>query len=242
MSEEHLSFDSQLLEDVAAYRAELEAKPEDELDILIEVEESRLRQEQRPRPFFERPSSDADFAVWIGMPTLTSDQTAALLLGKEPSIVARVLEDFPESAFAKRYCQLKALLESSQAANQLNLPGRPIDIVNWARDRGIAIPPALNTAFPKLVASDDVGDTPSGKVAACMEAMQALWGAKPKGVNQKDQLTAINRWLTQKNRSTVSLSTVKRAFARKIRLPEPIREVVEPEQVIVIGPTADSDD
>jgi hypothetical protein len=219
MDEKHQEIERQFLQDVAAYRAELEAKPESELDILIEVEEARVRQEQRHRPFFDQPSADANFAVWIGMPTWTSDQAAALLLGKEPLIVhwARVVEHLPESAFARRYGQLKASLESSKAAGQLNLPGSPNDIVNWARDREIDIPSALNTAVPKLVASDDdVGDTPSGKVAACMEAIQAVYGAfEPEGISQEDRLRAINRWLTQKERSKVSLSTLKRGWREK---------------------------
>ena len=153
MDEEDQEIERQFLQGVAAYKAELEAKPESELDILIEVEqeveEARVRQEQRHRPFFDQPAADADFATWTRIPTWTSDQATALLLGKEPSIVrwAKLKEHLPQSAFARRYGQLKAFFEASQAVQELSSTPYPNEIITWARDRGFPIPPALETAF-----------------------------------------------------------------------------------------------
>jgi hypothetical protein len=247
MSEEEQELEREFLTDVAAYRTQLEAMPESELDIEIEVQEARVLAAQQHRPFFDRANANADFAVWIGMPMWTSDQAAALLLGKEHSIVhwARVEEEhLPESAFARRYGQLKASLESSQAAGELSFPASPNDIVNWARDRRIAVPSALNSAVPRPASHDDVGGIPSGKVAACMEAMQDLWGAvEPQGISQKDRLKAINRWLAKKGRSEVSQSTVKRGWREKYGSQSRSGKLLSrSKRSRVIGPTADSDD
>jgi hypothetical protein len=214
MTEEEQELEREFITDVAAYRTQLEAMPESELDIEIEVQEARVLAAQQHRPFFDQPAANADFAVWIRMPKWTSDQAAALLLGKEPSIVhwARVEEHLSESAFARSYGQLKASLESSQAA-----PGSPNNIVNWARDRGIAIPSALNTAVPKLVAPHAASGSPSSKgtkvLEGCVEAILHVYGpVEPKGVRQEQRKTAINKWLKQNGRATVSLSTIKRAW------------------------------
>ena len=228
MDEEQQELERQLLHDVAVYRARLEAMPENELDMEIEFEESRVLAEQRQRPFFHQPNADADFAMWINMPTWTSDQATALLFGKEPSIVhwGRVEEHLP-SDFARRYAQLRASLESSQAARQLASPATPRDIIDWARDRGIPIPPRLMAAAPMLTAPEESISQPSEEsisqpskgskiLEACMDAIEQLYGpVEPKGVKLNDRDRAINSWLRQKGQSRVSMSTIKRAWKNK---------------------------
>jgi hypothetical protein len=205
MDEKHQEIERQFLQDVAAYRAELEAKPESELDILIEVEEARVRQEQRHRPFFDQPSADADFAVWIGLPRWTSDQATALLLGKEPSIVhwARVEEHRPESVFARRYGQLKASLESSQTAGQLSLPGSPNDIVNWAREKRPRIPPALETTLPNAETRPPSRTGAPGRPSS-MHIVQAEYLRRLEaGITEKSfalESEFLERWLRENHR------------------------------------------
>src|SRR5215207_4063377 len=115
---------------VEEYRDSLEGLSATELDLRIEAAEASalrdLRQlyrtlqdehraQQERRRFFHRQHANADFSAWSLMRRWTLDQTTALVLGKEPTVVTRerLLRVIDESPFATHYEKVRAFLSAA---------------------------------------------------------------------------------------------------------------------------------
>ena len=98
--------------------------------------------------FYNRPAASADFEFWLKADFWSFDESIALLLGKEPSVVnpstikreieAKPLFETkgPVSAFVRAYERLRALGQRSDAmtcAARL----QPADVVGWALRVGV---------------------------------------------------------------------------------------------------------
>ncbi len=104
------------------YAARLRALPSDELQALVQAEkalrprEQLLLEEAKERSyFFNKPDAMADYGYWGRMPLWKIEEATALSLGRDPRRVnSRSVDSYKAiSAFAKRYHQLKDLLELS---------------------------------------------------------------------------------------------------------------------------------
>jgi hypothetical protein len=222
-SEIGVAAEQELRREVDAYRQELEALSDEDLEMTVQVEEAaeqllqrraKAEQEESAR-FFHQPGADADLAAWADMASWTPDQAAALLLGKEPTIVTwervePLVEYFP---FARRFGHLRA-----QLGADLRFPARPAAVMAWAEPRGLAVPELFIVARECTGSAQTAVPRPRDhKLAAAMEAMVEIWGSEePKGVTSYG-LAALCDHLKERGKPSISESTAKRAWTKLYR-------------------------
>jgi hypothetical protein len=139
----------QLEDDIIKERSKWENRTEEEIDDEIEMEEMlalsndhkyRKEKEEQDR-FFNQPSATADFSAWSVIGKWTLDQTTALLLGKEPTVVLweKVSEQVEVSQFARTFAKLRVYL----GASGIEFPVSPDVFIECAEHKGIPVPPKL---------------------------------------------------------------------------------------------------
>jgi hypothetical protein len=217
--------------EIEPYRAWLENMEADELEAFLYVEETRVRDEERRNQaeweessrFFNLPNAKADFQVWSSMDAWDLDQTTALILNKEPSIVHwdKVQDYVQVSSFAKQYAQVRAFLST---AKDLEFPVRPKVFLDFAQARQVRMSPEVferlqanaesHTQSSTAVAPQETGKvqaTGGTKKRAVMEVMLKLWGPKkPLGVTSYG--TAQVHCAMKERGIIVSEATIKRAW------------------------------
>jgi hypothetical protein len=189
---------------IETYRGWLEKLDPEDLNAFAESKETHARDERRRKEveweesqrFFNLPNAKADFEVWSLMVTWDLDQTTALILNKEPSMVRwdEVQDHVQVSRFAKQYAQVRAFL----AGANLQFPVRPTVFLAFAQARRVHVPEELFErlqANPESLTQGSTAEAPQEtsqqtvqaaggtKKRAAMEVMIELWGAnKPLGV------------------------------------------------------------
>lgn len=90
---------------------------------------------------FNLPWSEADYAHSGKMPLWTVDEFNALALGKNPSRVswATVQPHVAASPFAKRYSELRDLLNRAVTAGQVYEKSAPWVFISWAKRNGVEL-------------------------------------------------------------------------------------------------------
>ncbi len=143
-----------LWEEIDAYRAELRAKPRDELLALFEEEQEKHRKEMKVKAeqkeqqqFFNLPSADADFEHWSKAPYWTLEEAIALSFGKNPEVVNwNKLNDSPtylSSPFIGKYKRVRELAVRAKNFKQLYDPILPGLYLAWAKRSNIDLPSEL---------------------------------------------------------------------------------------------------
>src|SRR5690348_15997691 len=111
-----------------SYKADLEAKPKEEIHALYEAELAKHRakelakteREEKAR-FFNQPSASADFDHWSKASYWTLDEAVALSFGKAPEIVKweQIKQYLQVSPFAVQYGRVLDLARRAQQWGQL---------------------------------------------------------------------------------------------------------------------------
>ena len=128
----------------ASVKARTAEKQADTQSKLVAVEAAR---------FFNEPNATADFQYWAKAEYWTFNESLALLLGKNPTLVTPatiereknkefllLTPDKPSrSSFIRTYEQLRQLAERATVMRAPRL--KPVDVLQWAQRTGVAIPP-----------------------------------------------------------------------------------------------------
>lgn len=160
---------------LATARAHLLAEPEAVIELLAKESQARIdsrvaqqAQERRAKHvqkqaeteagrFYNLPSADAEFTHWLKMGYWTPEESTALLLGKDPSVVSTATltaelskgtgllqlgDRPPRTEFHRRYDRL--LQQVTRADGLRGVELKPSAVVNWAtRTAAVVVPEAL---------------------------------------------------------------------------------------------------
>ena len=144
-------------EKIEAYKAELEAKSALEISVLYAEEQAKkevrewyanAEQSERDKFLDELDDEEADFAYWCKADHWNLHEASALLLNLEPlEPTDRILqvEDFARSPIGKECLRIETLLTRSIEAGQINKTLEPTKVIQWADQKGIAVPPKLRS-------------------------------------------------------------------------------------------------
>jgi hypothetical protein len=135
------------------FESELKNLPISTLDeCYIEAVEdyNREREEAEERAdrleSFSQPDAFADFRFWCTLESWSLDETAALLLGKDPRKVSSfgVGHIRHGSPFRRTFEALKSKLNRAHADRKLLERNRPADVVGWAERVAVPVPEQLS--------------------------------------------------------------------------------------------------
>jgi hypothetical protein len=136
------------------FESELNSLPRSTLDehYIRAVEECNREQTEAEEradrlEFFNQPDAAADFRFWCALESWSLDETAALLLGKDPRKVSSFGGNHlirHGSPFRRAFEDLKSKLVRAHADQKLLDRNRPSDIVGWAERVGVFVPEQLS--------------------------------------------------------------------------------------------------
>jgi hypothetical protein len=141
-------YDDRVLEEIEDYRLLLRSKSAADLERLVAEEQHKqqiaLEAAERKR-FFNDPAAAADFSYWSKAACWTLEEATALALGRNPKIVnwESVNEHVDHSPFARRYQDLRFLIERANLAGQLSDPVVPALFIAWTKQIEFEFPYAL---------------------------------------------------------------------------------------------------
>jgi hypothetical protein len=138
---------------IREYETELASLPAsafNELYIQAVDEHTREQQEAEERAdrleFFNRPDAAADFRFWSHLEQWSLDDTAALLLAKNPQKVSStsLYRVRHESPFRRAFEDLSSKLIRAKRDGKLKEHDTPANFIGWAEAVGVPIPPELS--------------------------------------------------------------------------------------------------
>jgi hypothetical protein len=144
------------------YETELKKLPRPTLDehYIRAVEDFNREQEEAEEradrlEFFNRPDAAADFRYWCHLERWSVDETAALLLGKNPEKVSSssLYSTSHGSPFRRAFQELKAKLSRAVDDGKLQKRDTPSNFFGWAERIGVPVPPELSA---RLEAGGDI--------------------------------------------------------------------------------------
>ncbi len=152
LSEEGLSA---LLDQAQAYREELWATCEADIELLVaeaRQDETRRRNERVDRLISNGPDVNADFAHWASASYWTFDEATALSFGKDPRVVtwAVVSPYVSISPFAKAFEARRDLIHRAGFMGELKPQTPPSTIIAWAEQKKIPMAAELVDAVKAL--------------------------------------------------------------------------------------------
>jgi F0F1-type ATP synthase epsilon subunit len=190
---------TQSLAAIEAARVELLALPEAEFKRLLSEARARQRVEAAQKVaqekaakeaarFYNLASAVADFDHWCRAEYWTVDEAAALLLGKEPSVVNAASlhaelakkpgllglgKPLEAGAFHQAYERLRTLIARAEALSGPRTT--PTEVVNWARRvQAAPLPDRLNELCPVSTHRKPSSSTTNGHQAPVMRSPQQV--------------------------------------------------------------------
>ena len=100
--------------------------------------------------------SDVDFALWSCAPHWHLEEAAALLMGKDPSVISwdKVERYSNTSKVARRCALMRDFVFRARDREHLEDPSPPADVLNWAKERKLDVPAGLLELFELRSAPD----------------------------------------------------------------------------------------
>jgi hypothetical protein len=92
-----------------------------------------------------RPDAPVDYSTWAKMAYWTVDEVSALSVGGDPDLVdwAAVEPHVKTCVLAERFRFIRLQLTRAQHVGQLEHQMRPVDVIDWAQQNAIELPPEL---------------------------------------------------------------------------------------------------
>ena len=149
----------QVINDVAAFKLELEKKSLEEITTLVEdskneqVKKHRLALEKlESEAFFNQSYTNADFEYWSRISYWTLEEAVALSLGKEPKFVTwEILEKYLDySTFKMNFSKKREEVNRAKVMGQLAVNTVPANFVAWAERMRFDLPLELVTKVKEL--------------------------------------------------------------------------------------------
>ncbi len=112
--------------------------------------------------FYEHPNAQADYSFWAKAALWTSEEAAALLLGKAPKYInSQSLRDrVPNSNLNKKFSEIQELLNRAFTTGEVEPirymvanGGRPAKIIEWAINNNLPCPKELLEALGRYADS-----------------------------------------------------------------------------------------
>jgi hypothetical protein len=141
-------------EAILAYRTQLSAMAEEDLDALFASELTTREEEERAQAefaeqerFFNQHHAMADFDHWSRSAYWTLDEAVALSLGRSPEVVnwEKVKPYIGASNFAEQYRRRRDLVMRARDMQQLYDQSLPGFFLAWAKRNDIAVADGLET-------------------------------------------------------------------------------------------------
>ena len=138
------------LRNAAAYRSELKALSDDQLNEMLPVEQAKRQAadaaqketEERAR-FYNATDAQADLAYWAKHAYWSLEEAVALTFARNPDRVSWQRLAGYDGAFTERYRRLRQLGSRAVIAKKLRDPTLPALYLTWLRTTGFEAPPAL---------------------------------------------------------------------------------------------------
>ena len=141
---------------VFSYWAEIKRLPIDKCKAQCEdlrAEARRMIELERRASLYllegRRLDASVDYPRWAKMPYWTVDETTALILARDPDWVdwAAVEPHVKICTFAERFRVIRLLITRAQQVGYLEREMRPVDVMDWAKQNTIELPPELVRAI-----------------------------------------------------------------------------------------------
>ncbi len=156
---ERLFGSDQIINDVAAFKLELEKKSFEEIRTLVEdakkeqVQKHRLALEKlESEAFFSQSYTNANFEYWSRISYWTLDEAVALSLGKDPKFVTweRLQKYLDYSTFKINFSNKREEVNRAKVMGQLWVNTVPANFVAWAERMRFDLPVELVTKVKEL--------------------------------------------------------------------------------------------